>query len=385
MKEDILFVDDEPAVLEGYKRLLRGDFQFHTAASGYEALAEIGAGKLYAVVVSDMRMPGMDGVELLSRLREISPQTVRVVLTGYADIESAMNAINENAVFRFLTKPCSAEVLKKTLTACLLQHQLITAERELLENTLMGSIKVLTDILSLAHPAAFGRSLQINHYVRHMVRELQLEAPWRYEAAAMLSQLGCITLEPEVLEAAYCGNILTPEQQAHFKSHPGIARDLLDNIPRLEGIAWIVGQQLEGDFANKNMSRSIKTGAAILRVAIAFDELKVRGRTDSEATSELLASLRFDPRIVQTLGTLSSISSKMESKVVEILDLTPGMILEEEIRSSSGLLLAGKGQEVTYPLMVRLKNHRRLMVQEKVAVLLSENSRADNRMHATGD
>jgi len=75
----------------------------------------------------------------------------------------------------------------------------------------------------------------------------------------------------------------------------------------------------------------------------------------------------------------------MESKVVEILDLTPGMILEEEIRSSSGLLLAGKGQEVTYPLMVRLKNHRRLMVQEKVGVLLSENSRADNRMHATGD
>lgn len=380
--QEILFVDDEPAVLEGYARMLRGDFQVQTAGSGDAAVASIRGGESYAVVVSDMRMPGMNGLELLSRVREISPPTIRVVLTGHADIEHAMNAINESAVFRFLTKPCSSDVLKKTLTACLVQYRLVTAEKELLESTLMGSIKVLTDILSLAHPAAFGRSLQINRYVRHMVRELQLEAPWRYEAAAMLSQLGCITLEPEVLEAAYCGNILTPQQQAHFNSHPGIARDLLDNIPRLESIAWIVGQQRGPDGVNKSMSGSMNTGAAILRAAIAFDELKVQGNSDSQATRALGASPRFDPRIVKTLETLSSATSKMANTVVGIMNLAPGMILEEEIRSSSGLLLAAKGQEVTYPLMVRLKNHHRQLVKKKVAVLVLENSNISDSAQA---
>jgi len=378
--EEILFVDDEVPVLEGYKRILREDFDIHVAGSGDEVMAGLGRGESYAVIVSDMRMPGMNGLELLARVREISPQTIRVVLTGYADIENAMNAINENAVFRFLTKPCSSEVLKKTLTACLMQYKLVTAEKELLESTLMGSIKVLTDILSLAHPAAFGRSLQINRYVRHMVRELRLEAPWRYEAAAMLSQLGCITLEPEVLEAAYCGNILTAEQQSHFNSHPAIGCELLHNIPRLEGIAWIIGQQLVPEDASK-MSGSLSTGVAILRVAVALDDLKVQGYSESQAIAELQASPRFDSRIVKTLATLSSITTEMENTLVGILNLAPGMILEEEIRSKSGLLLAAKGQEVTYPLIVRLKNHRLQVVKEKVAVLVFEDLLSSRHLH----
>src|SRR5579864_8815 len=127
MNGKILFVDDEPEVLKGYKRILRGDFQLSTALSGEDALAEIGKKGLYEVVVSDMKMPGMNGIQLLSQVRAVAPQTIRVVLTGHADIETAMTAVNEGAVFRFLTKPCPAGVLKKTLTACLMQYQLVTA------------------------------------------------------------------------------------------------------------------------------------------------------------------------------------------------------------------------------------------------------------------
>ena len=375
MNGKILFVDDEPQVLEGYKRILHGDFQLTAAASGEDAIAEIDNNGPYAVVVSDMQMPAMNGIQLLARIREITPQTVRVVLTGHADIENAINAVNDGAVFRFLTKPCPAGVLRKTLNACLMQYQLVTAEKELLENTLMGAIKVLTDVLSLASPAAFGRSVRINHYVRHMVRELKLEMPWRYEAAAMLSQLGCITLEPELLEAAYRADTMTPEEQVHFNMHPAVARELLANIPRLEGIAWIVGQQLGAACADKDVSDSIKTGAVILQIAIAFDKLKGQGRSDVQAIADLRASHKFDEKIVHTLETLQPTTPETKARLVEVSSLEPGTILDEEIRSTNGLLLAGSGQELTYPLTVRLKNfHRRRLIKDEVAVLSEKKS-----------
>jgi FixJ family two-component response regulator len=383
MNGKILFVDDELAVLEGYRRILRDDFQLKLASSGEDAMAEIGENGPYEVVVSDMKMPGMNGIELLSQVREIAPQTIRVILTGHADIETAINAVNEGAVFRFLTKPCPPPVLKKTLTACLLQSQLVTAEKELLESTLMGAIKVLTDMLSLASPAAFGRSLRINRYVQHMVRELQMEMPWRYEAAAMLSQLGCITLEPELLEAAYGAQPMSPEQQLHFNAHPAMARDLLANVPRLEGIAWIIGQQLGAACVESDVSDSLKTGAVILQLAIAFDKLKGQGRSDQQAIAELQASHKFDARIVQALRTLRPARPASVSREVEISSLEPGMILDEEIRSTIGLLLAGKGQEVTYPLVVRLKNfHRRHLIKDRTVVLVAKNSIPEQRMGA---
>lgn len=377
MNEKILFVDDETAALEGYRRALQGEFQLDTAVSGEVAMVKIGENGAYAVVVADLCMSGMNGLQLLSRIREISPQTVRVVLTGHADIESALAAVNEDAAFRFLTKPCDTSILKKTLTTCLLQYRLVTAENELLENTLMGSIKVLTDVLSLANPAAFGRSLRINRYVKHMVRALQLEAPWRYEAAAMLSQLGCITLEPEVLEAAYCGKQLTAEDQASFDLHPAVGRNLLANIPRLEGIAWIVGQQFGAACADNDIPESIKTGAVILRIALAFDKLKMQGYSVLGTIAQLRANLKCEnaDRVLHALETLPPTPSEMGTQQLEICRLEPGMVLNEEVRSNAGLLLAGKGQEVTYPLVVRLRNfHRRRAIKDKVTVLVAKNS-----------
>ncbi|HTZ96938.1 MAG TPA: HD domain-containing phosphohydrolase [Terriglobales bacterium] len=376
MTERILFVDDEAAVLEGYRRILHKDFQLRTAPGGEAALADLEQNGPYAVVVSDMRMPGMNGLELLSCVRKNSPHTIRVILTGHADIDTALAAVNEEAVFRFLTKPCNPALLRRTLTTCLLQHRLLTAERELLENTLMGSIKVLTDVLSLANPAAFGRSLRINRYVQHLVRELHLEAPWRYEAAAMLSQLGCITLEPEILEAAYRGHPLNEGDRASFAHHPIVARDLLANIPRLEGIAWIVGQQSGAPCSDKEVPESIRTGAVILRVALAFDELKMQGYSDRQAIAKLQGgpTCKDAGRIVPLLTTLPPTDAETTAREIEISDLESGMVLDQEIRSSSGLLLAGKGQEVTYPLVVRLRNlYQRRAIKDKVAVLVPQN------------
>jgi hypothetical protein len=120
----------------------------------------------------------------------------------------------------------------------------------------------------------------------------------------------------------------------------------------------------------------------ILRVALAFDELKMQGLTDQQAIAQLQANQKCDvSRIVQTLQTLPPIASAIETRMIEVSCLEPGMVLNEELRSNAGLLLADTGQEVTYPLVVRLKNfHRRRAIKDKVAVLVAKNSVSRNRL-----
>src|SRR5579863_3410999 len=127
MGNKILFVDDEPAFLTGYELMLRPDFEMDTAVGGERGLAALRDHGPYAVVVSDMRMPGMNGAQFLARVRQTAPDTIRIILTGHADINMAMEAVNEGHIFRFLAKPCEKEVLSKTIASCLAQYRLITA------------------------------------------------------------------------------------------------------------------------------------------------------------------------------------------------------------------------------------------------------------------
>jgi DNA-binding NtrC family response regulator len=192
MSEKILLVDDDRYILDGYRRSLRSEFSMETAQSGQEALGLLEDKTAYAVVISDMRMPGMDGIELLKRVKKASPDTVRIMLTGNADVQTAIEAINEGSIFRFLIKPCSKETMARTITAALVQYRLI-AEKQLLEQTLSGCLQVLTEVLSLVNPAAFSRAERARRYIHHVVTAMQLGNPWQYEVAAMLSQLGCVT------------------------------------------------------------------------------------------------------------------------------------------------------------------------------------------------
>jgi DNA-binding NtrC family response regulator len=114
-----------------------------TATSGKAGLERLSSDGPFAVVVSDMRMPEMNGAAFLAQVRERAPDTVRVLLTGQADLDSAIAAVNEGQIFRFLTKPCAPEMLISSLRAAEEQHRLITAERVLLEQTLHGAVKAL--------------------------------------------------------------------------------------------------------------------------------------------------------------------------------------------------------------------------------------------------
>ena len=366
MGDKILFVDDEPAFLHGYKLMLRQEFEVETAVGGEQGLATIRSQGPYSVVVSDMRLPGMNGVEFLARVRQIAPDTVRMMLTAHTDINTAMEAVNEGNIFRFLTKPCDREVLGKAITAGLAQYRLVTAERDLLEKTLMGSIKVLTDVLSAVSPQAFGRSLRITSCVRHLVAKFHLPSGWCFEAAAMLSQLGCITLDPEIIQKAYLGTHLSAEDQARFSTHPQAAGDFLVNIPRLEPVAWMIRQQLSKE-APQNPpqvqalpAEVLVFGAKILKLAVAFDNLKMGGLSNEDAISQLRHRRgEFEPDLIDSLADIKPESLRMELRKVPISALSPGMILQQDVKTHVGILVVAKGQEVTHPLLVRLVNFSR--------------------------
>jgi CheY-like chemotaxis protein len=363
MGEKILFVDDEPAFLKGYELMLRQNFEVDTAVGGEKGLAAIHDHGPYAVVVSDMRMPGMSGVQFLARVRQTAPNTIRMILTGYTDISAAMDAVNEGNIFRFLAKPCEREALSKAITSGLVQYRLITSEKELLEKTLMGSIKVLTDVLSAVNPEAFGRSLRITRCVRHLAAKFHLPSSWSFEAAAMLSQLGCITLDPELIRAAYVGTQLSPESQARFQAHPNAAGDLLANIPRLEPIVWMISQQLAGGVPQKPPqvpelpAEVLVFGAKMLRVAVAFDNLRMKGASNDEAVQQLrYRSNELGGELIDALIDMKSEESRMELRKVPISALSVGMILQQDVKNRAGLLVVAKGQELTHPLLVRLEH-----------------------------
>jgi DNA-binding NarL/FixJ family response regulator len=376
MEEKILLVDDESNVLEGYRRSLSREFRLETALGPEQALAMNANHGPYAVVVSDMRMPGMNGIQLLTAIRAQFPYTVRIILTGNADMQTAIDAINEGSIFRFLNKPCPRETMAKTLTAGLLQYRLVNAEKDLLEQTLSGCIQVLTEVLSLVNPAAFSRAERVRRYIRHVVTAMKLGNVWQYEVAAMLSQLGCVTLPPETIDALYRGQPLTPAEQAQYDAHPSVAYKLLSRIPRLEAVAWMIEHQNQPVPAGNNRSSNdIRRGAEILRLVLAFEDAVHKGSSKAEAAQQLARqNPKFSREFFEALLTLDADAERCEIKQCPIDELAPGMIVQQEIRTLDRALVVAKGQAVTAAVIFKLKNLSGVATPASVKVSLPQNT-----------
>lgn len=363
MNERILCVDDDPNILEAYKRALRKRFPIETALSGQEGLAAISRGGPCAVVVADMRMPEMNGVQFLAKVKEIAPQTVRMMLTGNADQQTALEAVNEGQIFRFMTKPCPPETMEKVLEAGVEQYRLVRAEKDLLSQTLRGSIKVLSEVLALANPAAFGRASRVHRFVRQLCKELKLERGWLIEIAALLSQIGCVALPEETLTKVYKRKELSPVEQQTYDRHPQIAKALLEHIPRLEGVAEIIAHQNDLyssplDDPGKRRDSDACLESSVLKLALDWDELLASGMNDELAIAEINDRRGwYDPRVLAVLGKLVSVSEVHVVKRVELAELKEGMILADDVRSINGTLLCTKGQQVTRSMLACLRNY----------------------------
>ena len=247
----VLFVDDDTNLLQAVARQQRRHFDFSTSDDPHEALRRVHSEDAFSVVVADLEMPGMDGIEFLKRVERASPDSTRIMLTGNADLESATRAVNDGHIFRFLTKPCQPQDLREAIRAGAKVQELVVAERDLLERTLRGAVEVLTETLGLVNPAAFGRASRVRRCVRELAKHMKLPDPWRFEVAAMLSQVGCVTVPAEVVGKAFSDGSLTEDEARMVASHPGVGCQLIRNIPRLEEVAEMIGLQ-HARFDGKN-------------------------------------------------------------------------------------------------------------------------------------
>jgi len=357
MEERILFVDDEEFVLAAFKRQFRQEFNMMTALNGDEGLMTLANHGPFAVVVADLQMPGMDGIQFLREVKERSPDTVRIMLTGHADLQRAVEAVNEGNIFRFLTKPSTPESLIKAINSGLELYRIITAEKDLLETTLKESIRLLTEVLSMANPGAFSRTQRLGQIVHSILVNMNVSSAWEVELAALLSQIVCIVLPNMILEKVNNGERLVPAEQSLYDSHPFIAFRLLKNIPRLEAVAQMVRDQNK-EFSDYPISVSLQgrpkteLGAQILKVAQDYDYHLGSGKKPSEATGFMVSQEgKYNIKILDIIADHEITTGDWSTLIVEVSKLEPGMTLGENVYTKSGELLAYQSQLITEPLI----------------------------------
>jgi response regulator RpfG family c-di-GMP phosphodiesterase len=367
----ILCVDDEPQILESLQDALYERFDVRTAGSGAEGLALLGdEPDEYALVISDMQMPVMPGSVFLREARRVAPDTTRILLTGYADLNAAVSAVNDGQLFRFLMKPCPAEDLIAACDAALEQHRLRTAERVLLEQTLKGSVKALADVLALASPAAFGRSARVRNSVVRLACALGLDESWEMEVSALLVHIGAVTLPPETAEKLYAGAGLTPGEQDMVDRIPGSTRRILENIPRLDGVLEIL-DNYQRSYGSRGAGRSLPLGARILRIALDHDALDAQLGDNSLALAAMRGrGLEYDPDLIQALERAVGADARIQRvREIALGELRAGMMLAADVRSDTGALLIARGHTATDQLIARLVNLRSGSIRQPLMIV----------------
>ena len=358
VKPRVLFVDDEQRLLESIAVLLRKEFDVKIATSGAEALQLLLEMKDVAVVVSDFRMPNMDGATFLHEVMLRAPTATRILLTGEAGVTGAKDAVNKGQIFRFLSKPCPTDQLKEALEAGIDLHRLVNAERLVMQETLLECISALMEVLAVTNPVAFGRAQRIKRLVAGMAGNLECGQFWQLEAAALLSQIGYFAESSELAEKVYYGRPLSGAEEVRAAEVPKNAQRLFEHVPRLEPVIQII---LALDWKDDALARlgtgMIGLGARILCVALEYDLLSTQGVAKTEILRRLRAREgRFTAMVLDAFeATLQAHPEPEREIVARLRDAKRGMRLCEEIRTSSGALLVPIGFEISERLLERLR------------------------------
>jgi CheY-like chemotaxis protein len=378
MIEKILLVDDEPNILQSMQRQLRKRFKVETAESGDEALATLKNKGPFAVIVSDMRMPGMDGIQLLTSVKDNYPETVRIMLTGNADQETASEAVNTGQIFRFLTKPCSTALLATSLALAVRQYNLLSAEKELLNNTVKGSINVMSELLSLANATAFSSGYRISPMVKQIAKDLELPALWQYEVASLMSQIGCITLPGDILHKLHAGVDLSDEEREMYENHPKVGSKLIRKIPRLEKVAAMIENQLRSSRSceeSDELEDEVCLGAGILKAAIDYDLLRQQDLEHVRAIRIMRKKKeKYNPAILDLIAKHKPRNVHTAIRNISFKEVSPGMVAAEDVFAKNGAMLIPKGQEITWPVIQSLMNfEKQIGIMEPIRMQTTEN------------
>lgn len=409
----VLLVDDEPNILRALRRVLRQEpYTVLTADDGEQALAVMRE-SVVDLVVSDSRMPGMDGAELLSRIQQEWPDCRRLMLTGHADMTSTIRAINEGQLYRYIAKPWSDDELRQILRQALAHHQAEREQRRLealtraqnrelaalnesLEQRVAArttELREVADMLDLAYGELkrsyvtatqvfsslinqrLPRNLQTNAQVSDLVKafaethDLDEELKRSLLMAAALYNLGKMTWDDRILNAP-SERLFAADREA-YKRYPVTGEGLLMALDYLEDTAKIIRHHRErwngSGYPDHLKDEQIPYGARLLGLAVDFIELQ-RGmilqrrlpRDDALTLLKKLSGRVYDPQLCEAFVTLCIEQAPdlgLAGQSVMSLDtrrLEPGMILVRDLHSESGMLLLNEGKQLTRGLIDRL-------------------------------
>jgi response regulator RpfG family c-di-GMP phosphodiesterase len=351
-KPRVLLVDDEYPVLTAVQRHLRGIYEVTLAEGGQAALDHARGPDTFAVVCTDMRMPNVDGVAVLEAFRDLRPETTRILFTGYAEMDSAIAAVNKGNIFRFLTKPTDPETLKQAIGDAVELNRLTLAERELLEHTLRGSVRALFETLAAANPEAYARAGRIRTIVGELLVHLEVTDPWEIDVAAALSNIGAVTLPPRVVTKLHTGAPLDRQELETVEQLPAVAAQILSGIPRLDGVLKIISEQKYWTHDD------VPIGTKLLRLAQDIDAMEARGlESDVILAAVKEREKEYGPEATAAFEARQSGTPNNRQVIrVPVAQLEEGMVLATDMRTADGLLLVGHGQPITASLLRRIAN-----------------------------
>ncbi len=396
---NILFVDDEPQMLSALTRVFRGKgYNVITANSGLEGLSLLEAHQ-FDVIISDMRMPEMDGASFLAASCERSPNSRRILLTGYSDQESTIRAINDGHIHRFLTKPWDNQELRAKVEEEISHKQLIQdgdqdlkdqidsanrelsqvsgfvdmAKEELLEqfNT---TIKVIGNLINMRMPQASTMSWNVVSHSVALAKLLKLDSKTITEIsqASRLYQLGKLILKDSLVNS--CIDDLEPKQLKEYNGHSIMGADLLTPLNSLDYTAKLIRYQNENydgtGQPHKLQGNKIPLGSRILRLTIDYQQL-IHGfhfkdplsSQDALSYIENYSGKKYDPVLLGLYKKLIvQLSMAQESQLfndnlIPLKSLQPHQVVSRDLLNPDGMLLISKGTELNNTMIEKLKNY----------------------------
>lgn len=379
----ILVVDDETRLLNALRRVLPRSWEIATESDPLEAVARMQREKDFSVVMTDYKMPHMNGLQLLKEAKRHLPQAIRLMLTGYADLETALAAVNDGLVFRILTKPCDRDTIVLGLRAAVVQYQLVQSERELLEETLKGTVELLVDLQALQTPDVCHLNNQLRSLSLEVAQILGARDIWAIEVAAILAHLGLFACPQNFARKYLTGQPLDKEERTTLEQIPQISARMVSHIPRLEPVAEIIALHRRhfdspAAMGEERKGKSIPLGARILHAVNDYLRLEKSGAERSLCLYTLRhATGYYDPDVLTALESVvaqrtQTTAKPSQKRYLSLEELKAGMRLAEDLCSTDGLLLLPAGLEMQLNHLARMQNFARTIGVRTPVVVVQE-------------
>lgn len=369
MRHRILIVDDQQAILNLFSSVLKDRYAVETAHSAEDALPLVQPEPPFAAVIADVFLPGMNGIALLAQCAKVSPDTVRIALTGDSTRDTVVESVNHANVFRFVSKPVRVDNLVEIVEAAVRRYESLRVERDMMDTTVRTSVNLLLEVLATVDPVTFELSQRVVGAIRAFARTLRLSNAWELELTAALARIGTVSLPTLILRKVAHEIPLTPEESELLAGVPQLGSQLMRPVPRMERVAQAIRYQAKnydgsGTPADEVAREAIPLPARILRVFTDRARLELRGIVDERARTTMAARKGvYDPALLDACFRvfphllLSSVSEDRAVETVDADELEPEAVLGRDIRSNEGLLLVARGTRLTPIIVQRIRTH----------------------------